>query len=267
MGIAMTMQARRVVTGHDENGDAVVVSDERLTAVSRGLGAGISGCEMWSTNRMPIDNSAAADAAQRAGFVSHYIHANYVGTGAGTTFRINEFAPGHARFTHRTETADYVVVLSGTIDMELENDEVIHLKPGDVVVQRGTVHTWVNRGSVAAVTAFILIDATPAEVAGKQLRTPYPFERLGARPWASRARNELRATGQTKPRVENYATAPLTPQEREIALLAASGLTNKQIAERLFLSPRTVGGHLHRAFPKLGIATRAALRDALAALP
>jgi len=142
MGIAMTMQARRVVTGHDENGDAVVVSDERLTAVSRGLGAGISGCEMWSTNRMPVDNSAAADAAQRASFVSHYIHANYIGTGAGTTFRITEFAPGHARFTHRTETADYVVVLSGTIDMELENDEVIHLKPGDVVVQRGTVHTW-----------------------------------------------------------------------------------------------------------------------------
>ena len=170
----MTMQARRVVTGHDENGDAVVVSDERLTAVSRGLGAGISGCEMWSTNRMPVDNSAAADAAQRAGFVSHYIHANYIGTGAGTTFRITEFAPGHARFTHRTETADYVVVLSGTIDMELENDEVIHLKPGDVVVQRGTVHTWVNRGSVPAVTAFILLDATPAEVAGKQLRTLYP---------------------------------------------------------------------------------------------
>jgi quercetin dioxygenase-like cupin family protein len=67
-----------------------------------------------------------------------------------------------------------VVVLSGTIDMELENDEVIHLKPGDVVVQRGTVHTWVNRGSVPAVTAFILMDATPAEVAGKQLRTLYP---------------------------------------------------------------------------------------------
>jgi DNA-binding CsgD family transcriptional regulator len=61
--------------------------------------------------------------------------------------------------------------------------------------------------------------------------------------------------------------APLTAQEREIALLAASGLTNKQIAERLFLSPRTVGGHLHRAFPKLGVVTRAALRDALASVP
>jgi DNA-binding CsgD family transcriptional regulator len=93
------------------------------------------------------------------------------------------------------------------------------------------------------------------------------FERLGARPWASRARNELRATGQIKPRVDCHARAPLTAQERQIALLAASGLTNKQIGERLFLSPRTVGGHLHRVFPKLGIATRAALRDALGALP
>ena len=75
---------------------------------------------MWSTNRMPIDNSAAADTAQRAGFVNRYIDANYVGTGAGTTFRISEFAPGHARFTHRTETADYVVVLPGTIDIHFE---------------------------------------------------------------------------------------------------------------------------------------------------
>jgi DNA-binding CsgD family transcriptional regulator len=59
----------------------------------------------------------------------------------------------------------------------------------------------------------------------------------------------------------------LTAQEREIALLAASGLTNKQIAERLFLSPRTVGGHLHRVFPQLGVATRAALRDARLSAP
>jgi DNA-binding CsgD family transcriptional regulator len=93
------------------------------------------------------------------------------------------------------------------------------------------------------------------------------FERLCAQPWIRRAHNELRATGQSRPRADGYAMAPLTAQEREIALLAASGLTNKQIAERLFLSPRTVGGHLHRIFPKLGIATRAALRDALAAAP
>jgi DNA-binding CsgD family transcriptional regulator len=89
------------------------------------------------------------------------------------------------------------------------------------------------------------------------------FERLRAQPWATRAGNELRATGQTKPRAGVYASASLTPQEREIAMLAAAGLTNKQIGAQLFLSPRTVGGHLHRVFPKLGIATRASLRDAL----
>ena len=167
----MTLQARRIVTGHDADGKAVFASDERLTAVSRRIGAHITGCEIWSTDRMPVDNSAAADAPQRAGFVKRY---NYVGTGEGTTFRITEWAPGHTRFTHRTETVDYAILLSGEIDLELDGGEVVHLKPGDVVVQRGTIHTWVNRGSVPAVTAFILIDAKPAEVNGEVLRTLFP---------------------------------------------------------------------------------------------
>ncbi|MBI4205941.1 MAG: cupin domain-containing protein [Betaproteobacteria bacterium] len=167
----MTLVVRRIVTGHDANGKAVVATDERLTAVPRGIGAHISGCEIWSTDRMPVDNSAAADAAQRAGFVKRY---NYVGTGEGTTFRITEWAPGHARFEHRTETVDYAILLSGEIDLECDSGEVVHLKPGDVVVQRGTMHTWVNRGSVPAVTAFILIDAKPAEVNGERLRTVFP---------------------------------------------------------------------------------------------
>ncbi|WP_433132699.1 helix-turn-helix transcriptional regulator [Micromonospora sp. CA-240977] len=99
-----------------------------------------------------------------------------------------------------------------------------------------------------------------------QLRTALAtFERLDARPWAERASNELRATGLAKPR-NAPRPAVLTPQEREIAELAASGLTNKQIGEKLFLSHRTVGTHLYQIFPKLGITSRAALRDALAAL-
>jgi len=167
----MTLQVRRIVTGHDANGKAVVATDEGLTAVSRRIGAHITGCEIWSTDRMPVNNSEAAGAAQRAGFVKRY---NYVGTGEGTTFRITEWAPGHARFTHRTETVDYAILLSGEIDLELENGVVVNLKPGDVVVQRGTTHTWVNRGSVPAVTAFILIDAKPAEVNGELLRTLFP---------------------------------------------------------------------------------------------
>jgi len=89
------------------------------------------------------------------------------------------------------------------------------------------------------------------------------FERLGAVPWANRAAGELRATGFTKPRARELSPDPLTPQEREIATLAAAGLSNKQIAQRLFLSHKTVGNHLFRIFPKLGITSRAALRDAL----
>lgn len=93
------------------------------------------------------------------------------------------------------------------------------------------------------------------------------FERLGARPWTARAGNELRATGLSVGAAGVTGPASLTPQQREIALLAAAGLTNKQIAERLFLSPRTVAAHLRQLFPKLGVASRAALRDALAELP
>jgi DNA-binding CsgD family transcriptional regulator len=92
------------------------------------------------------------------------------------------------------------------------------------------------------------------------------FEELRARPWADRAQRALQATGWMAKRAEGTDSVRLTPQELEIAHLAASGLTNKQIAERLYLSPRTVGGHLGRAFPKLGITSRAALRDALTTL-
>ncbi|MEU6657523.1 AAA family ATPase [Streptomyces sp. NPDC046821] len=90
------------------------------------------------------------------------------------------------------------------------------------------------------------------------------FSRLGAAPWAERARTELRATGQ--PTLPTATPPLLTPQELEIAHLAASGLSNKQIGERLYISHRTVGAHLYKVYPKLGITTRAALRDALTAL-
>jgi quercetin dioxygenase-like cupin family protein len=99
-----------------------------------------------------------------------------VGDGGGTTFRINEFAPGCVRFTHRTETMDYAIQLSGELDCELEGGEVAHLKPGDVMIQRGTIHTWVNKGSVPAVIAFILIDAKPVEINGKEMHTVFPLQ-------------------------------------------------------------------------------------------
>jgi DNA-binding CsgD family transcriptional regulator/tetratricopeptide (TPR) repeat protein len=92
------------------------------------------------------------------------------------------------------------------------------------------------------------------------------FDRIGAKAMAQRARNELRATGVATTTGPDAPTATLTVQERQIAELAAVGLTNKQIGERLFLSHRTVGSHLHRLYPKLGITSRAALRVALEAM-
>jgi DNA-binding CsgD family transcriptional regulator len=92
------------------------------------------------------------------------------------------------------------------------------------------------------------------------------FRALGARPWSDRAGNELRATNMTRARMDHQRVPALTAQEQQIVSLAAAGLTNKQIGQRLFLSPRTVGSHLYRVFPKLGVGSRAGLRDALTAL-
>ncbi len=90
------------------------------------------------------------------------------------------------------------------------------------------------------------------------------FDALGATAWSKRARQELRATGEKVGRRAPDLRDRLTAQELQIAQLAAEGLSNRQIAERLFLSPRTIGGHLYRIFPKLQITARAQLRDAFA---
>ncbi|MFD4637126.1 AAA family ATPase [Lentzea sp. NPDC058436] len=87
------------------------------------------------------------------------------------------------------------------------------------------------------------------------------FARLGARPWTERAAGELRAAGASVGPVEQDVLGVLTPQQQQIVRLAAEGLTNKEIGERLFLSHRTVGFHLYKSFPLLGVTTRAQLRD------
>jgi DNA-binding CsgD family transcriptional regulator len=104
-------------------------------------------------------------------------------------------------------------------------------------------------------------DAKP--VLTEALRT---FRRLGARSWAQRAQAELRACGVavTSAPSEPDALEALTPQQRQIVRLASDGLTDREIGDRLFLSPRTVSSHLHRSYPKLGVASRHQLRDVIA---
>jgi DNA-binding NarL/FixJ family response regulator len=111
------------------------------------------------------------------------------------------------------------------------------------------------------------VSGVPAACAGRNWR-PWRayqdiFSQLGAAPWAARASSELRATGQLVAEDQRPDPVTLTPQQREIAGLAAAGLTNKQIGERLYLSHRTVATYLYQIFPKLGVTSRAALRDAL----
>ncbi|QHC71669.1 LuxR C-terminal-related transcriptional regulator [Rathayibacter sp. VKM Ac-2801] len=89
------------------------------------------------------------------------------------------------------------------------------------------------------------------------------FAAVGAELWLARAQHELRAAGGAG---EAPVAADLSEQERRVVSLAAAGLSNKQIAQQLFVSPRTVSGHLYRIFPKLGVTSRAGLRDALLSL-
>ncbi len=89
------------------------------------------------------------------------------------------------------------------------------------------------------------------------------FDALGISPWSERARQQLRATGETsRPRTPE-ARDQLTPQELQIAQMAADGLSNREIGQMIYLSHRTVSSHLYRAFPKLGITSRTQLRSAL----
>ena len=167
----MALEVRRIVTGHDADGKAIVASDERMTGVNAPSRPYISRCEIWSTDKMPVDNSERAAAAQRAGFVVRH---NYVGSGQGTVIRVTEFAPGAPKFMHRTETVDYAILLSGECDLELDDGKTVHMKPGDICVQRGTMHAWVNNGTKPCVFAFILIDADPVAAGGQSLTTHYP---------------------------------------------------------------------------------------------
>jgi len=154
----MTINVRRVVTGHDDQGRAKVLIDETVKNVaSQRPGALYS--VIWSSEGFPVNNDGDADPSGKK-----------IGTtiSDGTVFRIVSFGPGVAPRNHRTDSIDYAVVMSGEIDMELDVGKV-HLKAGDVLVQRGTIHNWVNTGSEPCVIAFTLVAAKSVTAAGKML--------------------------------------------------------------------------------------------------
>jgi len=154
----MTFNVRRVVTGHDADGKAIVVHDDISDNVVTGR-PGQKGTVIWQTSQFPSDNNLASDAAK---IPVKTVNPN------GTVFRFVEFQPGVARREHRTDSVDYAVVLSGEIVMELDDSEV-QVRAGDCIVQRGTIHNWVNKGPEPCVIAFVLVAAEPAVAGGEEL--------------------------------------------------------------------------------------------------
>jgi quercetin dioxygenase-like cupin family protein len=155
---------RRIVTGHDDKGAAKVLIDGPATNV-RSSRPGSASTLIWSTDQTPADISIGENAED--------LGARILGTAPpenGSRFTINDIPPGRPGVMHRTETLDYAILLSGEIDMELDNGETVKLKAGDVVVQRGTNHSWINRGTEPARIAFMLIDAKPLGIGNPRTR-------------------------------------------------------------------------------------------------
>jgi quercetin dioxygenase-like cupin family protein len=145
---------RRVVTGHDARNVAKVIKDGPATN-AKYPSPGTVSTLIWCTDGAPAD-IAVGEGVEDMG-------ARILGTApppSGTRFAVIDFPPGNHAHMHRTETIDYVIVLEGRIDMDMD-DSTVSLKAGDVMVQRGTNHAWVNRGTERARVAFVLIDAEP----------------------------------------------------------------------------------------------------------
>jgi len=145
---------RRFVTGHDADNVAKVIMQGSATNAKH-PNAGTVSTLIWSTDRTPADIAIGEDVED--------LGARIIGTAPpanGTRFAVIDFPPGNEPRMHRTDTIDYVIVLEGEIEMDMDQSTV-KLKAGDVMVQRGTNHAWANRGKTRARVAFVLIDAVP----------------------------------------------------------------------------------------------------------
>lgn len=175
----MVERIRRVVTGHDKNGKSVFISDDHATAVKEMESMpGLALTDLWRTTGAPADNSGNADAADTPVILEPSLR--------GTVFRLVEFPPdtawrnradardafdsigaGHAPvegsddpMMHKTSTVDYLVVVKGEIWAVLDDSELC-LKQGDMMIQRGTNHSWSVRTDEPCLLAAILISADP----------------------------------------------------------------------------------------------------------
>ena len=144
------LPVRRVVTGHDAEGRAIIKSDDSFPVVEIPSGDAAF-CLVWTTETVPADNNDETDGrAREAGLTLN----------AGSVIRIVDMLPGRASPMHRTNSIDYGIILSGEIELEVDDGAKTLIGPGGIIVQRGTNHLWRNPSDhVPCRIAFVLIEA------------------------------------------------------------------------------------------------------------
>jgi hypothetical protein len=172
----MPKPIRRVVTGHTREGRSTIVTDEPAPQVTPGVQPDGGSTVLWVTDTAPASNAGTADAAPAG--VRNPVPPPWRG---GTILRVVDFVPASRAPSvpsaasgvhrtpdrtarnpgfHQTDTVDYALVLEGEIWAVLDEAETL-LKPGDVLIQRGTFHAWDNRSDEVCRMLFVLIDAEP----------------------------------------------------------------------------------------------------------
>jgi quercetin dioxygenase-like cupin family protein len=144
---------RRIITGH--KGEVAQVLIDSAASNAKYPAPGTVSTLIWSTDSSPAKISGGTDAEDMG--------ARILGTAPpknGTRFAVIDFPPGNTPHMHRTETIDYVIVLEGEIEMDMD-ESTVKMKAGEIMVQRGTNHAWANRSNARARIAFVLIDAEP----------------------------------------------------------------------------------------------------------
>ncbi|KAK4118518.1 hypothetical protein N657DRAFT_628394 [Parathielavia appendiculata] len=165
--ISNLRQPNRVITGHNSSGQSVIHSSTPFTW-SPYADSNLAFSVPYTTSSFPADLNADAD-------IVH--HERVISSGTlglvnprGTVLRCVDFAPGYACAMHRTQSLDYGIVLEGEVDMVLDSGERVSLKRGDVAVQRGTQHQWINRSQMEwARMIFVLQDCKKLVICGQEL--------------------------------------------------------------------------------------------------
>lgn len=149
------VKVRRIVTGH--RGERAVVWKDGPAPNASSRVPGLVSTLVWSTDATPADYLHGEDMGERKLGIQP--------PAGGTRFSVLDIAPGNSPYMHRTDSIDYVICVAGEIEMDLDSGETVKLSAGDVMVQRGTQHSWVNRSNQPCRLAVVLIDGQPKRAA------------------------------------------------------------------------------------------------------